>query len=261
MLNSKKQLFLIPAIVFICLLSALKAVTATKYYYQIKIYHVKTQAQQDGLDKYLKDAYLPALHRQGIPNVGVFKSMEPDTVDKRVYIFIPYKTWDKLETTDSRILNDNQFLADGKDFINAPFNNIPYVRMETIVLRAFSTALEPEMPQLAASKADRVYELRSYESPTEQYHISKIKMFNSGETELFKRLHFNAVFYADVLAGSHMPNLMYMTTFNSKEDRNKHWDAFFSAPEWKELSARAEYQHNVSNAEITFLHPADYSDY
>jgi hypothetical protein len=45
-------------------------------------------------------------------------------------------------------------------------------------------------------------------------------MFNEGgEIELFKRLNFNAVFYASVISGSRMPNLMYMTSYESKADR------------------------------------------
>jgi hypothetical protein len=74
-------------------------------------------------------------------------------------------------------------------------------------------------------------------------------------------LKFNAVFYAEVLSGSHMPNLMYMTTFNSKEDRDKHWETFSNDPVWKTLVALPEYQHNVSKADIIFLHPAEYSDF
>jgi thioesterase domain-containing protein len=87
-------------------------------------------------------------------------------------------------------------------------------------------------------------------------------MFNVGdEINLFKRLGFNAVFYGEVIAGSHMPNLMYMTTFNNKEDRDKHWDAFGKDAYWKELVAKPEYQHNVSHADIIFLRPVEYSDF
>jgi hypothetical protein len=52
-----------------------------------------------------------------------------------------------------------------------------------------------------------------------------------------------------------------MTTFNSKDDREAHWKAFFGDDYWKVLSAKPEYQHNVSKADITFLHPTEYSDY
>jgi hypothetical protein len=248
-------------IVLLCIAAVAKAFEPPQYYYQLKIYHLKTKAQEDRLDHYLKDAYLPALHKAGIPHVGVLKSMAQDT-EKRVYVLIPYSSWNKLENTDKSLLDDKQYLADGKEYIDAAYNDLPYTRMETIVLKAFPKWPAPTVPQLSANKPDRVYELRSYESPTEQYNINKVKMFNDGgETVLFNRLKFNAVFYAEVLAGSHMPNLMYMTTFNSKEDRDKHWETFSNDPEWKTLVAKPEYQHNVSKADIIFLHPAEYSDF
>jgi hypothetical protein len=240
----------------------MKANAAEKYYYQIKIYHVKTQAQEDRLDKYLQNAYLPAMHRMGVKNVGVFKPVEGDTLGKRVYVLTPFRTWEQLENVGQKLLADPQYLTDGKDYIDAAYNDIPYTRLETIVLRAFPKMTEPAVPNLTANKTDRVYELRSYESPTEQFNLNKVKMFNDGnEVALFKRLNFNAVFYAEVIAGSHMPNLMYMTTFNSKQDRDKHWDAFSNDPEWKTLVAKPEYQHNVSKADIIFLHPTAYSDF
>jgi hypothetical protein len=246
----------------IVLFASAGANAAEKYYYQIKIYHLKTQAQEDRLDQYLQNAYLPALHKAGIKNIGVFKPVEGDTSGRRIYVLIPFRTWEQLENTDTKLLADSKYLADGKDYIDAAFDNQPYTRLETIVLKAFPKMLEPAVPELASPKPERVYELRSYESPTEKYNINKVSMFNDGnEVALFKRLNFNAVFYAEVLAGSHMPNLMYMTTFNNRADRDKHWDAFSNDPEWKTLVAKPEYQHNVSKADIIFLHPTAYSDF
>ncbi|HZX57178.1 MAG TPA: NIPSNAP family protein [Mucilaginibacter sp.] len=235
---------------------------APEYYYRIRIFHYKTQAQEDRLDKYLKNALLPALHRAHIPKVGVFKPIDQDTTDRKIFVLIPFKTLDEFENTRGRVWNDKQYLADGKDFIDAEYNDPLYTRIEVIVLRAFQKWPAPTEPQLTANKSDRVYELRSYESSSEKLNINKVKMFNDGgETALFKRLNFNAVFYAEVMAGSHMPNLMYMTTFENKADRDKHWDTFGNDPEWKALVAKPEYAHNVSKADITFLHPTEYSDF
>jgi hypothetical protein len=251
-------------VLFVLLFSVynLSAKAADGYYYQLKIYHLKTQAQEDRIDHYLQNAYLPALHRLGIKNIGVFKPVESDTSGKRVYVLIPFKTWEQIKKTDQQLGADQQYLTDGADYIDAAHNEAPYTRMETILLSAFPKMLSPDVPQLTANKIDRVYELRSYESATEKYNVNKVKMFNDGnEVALFKRLGFNAVFYAEVLAGSHMPNLMYMTTFNNKADRDKHWDAFSNDPEWKILVAKKEFQNNVSKADILFLHPTAYSDF
>ena len=42
-------------------------------YYQIKVYHLKNQDQINKTEEYLKNAFLPALHRNKINKVGVFK--------------------------------------------------------------------------------------------------------------------------------------------------------------------------------------------
>src|ERR1700694_2492650 len=191
------------------------------YYYELKIYHLKTQAQEDRLDQYLQNAYLPAIHRMGIKNVGVFKPVESDTSGKRVYVLTPFRTWSQFENVEQKLMGDNEYVTAAKDYIDAQYNDALYTRLETIVLKAFPKMTEPAVPNLTANKTDRVYELRSYESATEKLNVNKVRMFNDGnEVALFKRLGFNAVFYAEVLAGSHQPNLMYMTTFNSRPDRD-----------------------------------------
>jgi len=226
------------------------------YYYQIKIYHFKTPAQESTIDNYLKTAYLPQLHQKGFKNVGVFKPVETDTADRRIYVFIPFKNWKGIETFNAQAQEINN-----PDYTNAAYNKPPYSRLETIILTAFITRPQPAAPKLTGDRAKRIYELRSYESPTEALHYNKVRMFNSGETDLFDRLGFNPVFYGSVIAGSHMPNLMYLTTFNDKADREKHWDAFGKDAQWKDLSSRKEFQNNVSKADITFLYPEDYSDF
>jgi hypothetical protein len=231
------------------LLALVLAAPQNRYYYELHIYHCKTPAQVQAMSAFLERAYLPALHRAGIPAVGVFTPVTEDTADRRIYVLLPFPSFESREQW--------------KDMdIETTWDNAPYIRMESILMRAFEDMPAPAVPNLQAPKSDRVYELRSYESPTGTYHENKVRMFNEGgEVALFQRLGFNAVFYADVLEGSHMPNLMYMTTFNSKADRDQHWAAFGNDPEWKRLVALPEYQHNVSKADITFLKPEAYSDF
>lgn len=262
-LNSISRYFYLFAL-FVLLFSVcnLSAKAADGYYYQLKIYHLKNQAQEDRVDNYLQNAYLPALHRLGIKNIGVFKPVVADTSGKKIYVLVPFKTWAQIKKTDQQLAADQQYLTDGKDYIDATYKEAPYARIETILLSAFPKMLSPDVPQLTANKVDRVYELRSYESATEKYNVNKVKMFNDGdEVALFKRLGFNAVFYSEVLAGSHMPNLMYMVTFNSMADHDRLWKVFGNDPYWKTLSAKSEYQNNVSHIDVVFMHPTAYSDF
>ncbi|MGE7778252.1 NIPSNAP family protein [Chitinophaga sp. NPDC101104] len=243
------------------LLCSMLARAASPEIYEIRIYHFKTMAQLQKVSDYLRTAHLPALHRNGIASVGVFQPIVQDTADLRIYVFVPFKSLEQFSSLQSRLDRDQQWLSAGKDYIDAPHDQVPYTRLETILLRAFSGMPAMQEPQLTGPKSKRVYELRSYESPTEKYHRNKVKMFNAGdEIGIFKKLHFNAVFYGEVLAGSRMPNLMYMTTFMDQEDRDAHWKAFSADEDWKKLQADEQYKNNVSRNEKFFLRPMEYSD-
>jgi NIPSNAP len=235
----------------------------SKEYYQITIYHFATAQQEKVLDNYFQNALLPALHRYGYKNIGVFKSLANDTVtDKTIYVFMPLKSIDETIKLKTKLDKDSIYSKAGSEYLNAVYTSPPYTRMDVILTEAFPLAPKMELPKLKGPKNERVYELRSYESATEKIFDNKVKMFNEGdEIGLFKRLGFNAVFYSRVISGSKMPNLMYMTTFENKADRDAHWKNFSADPYWKKLSSMAEYQHNVSHIDIYFLRPVEYSDF
>jgi hypothetical protein len=248
---------------FLILHFSVSAASPKQEFYSIRVYQLKNKEQETRVEKFLQNALLPALHRSGIAEIGVFKPIGNDTASiRRIYVLIPLKTIEQYNRLESLLGKDAQYGVDGKDYLDAPYDNPPYTRMESILLQAF-----PDMPRHAAptalktTPAERIYELRSYEGPTEKYFVNKVKMFNEGgEIPLFQRLGFNAIFYASVLAGGHMPNLMYMTSFDNMASRDAHWKTFGEDPFWKKLVATPEYQHNVSHVDIIFLHPADYSD-
>lgn len=231
-------------------------------FYAIRIYQLKTQQQESRVDSFLQHALLPALHRQDIAQIGVFKPIGNDTAAvRRIYVFIPLKNLDQFVALPALLLKDQQYLADGAAYLNAGYDDPPYVRIESILLQAF-----PDMPRYAAPwasaaySADRIYELRSYEGPTEQYYANKVQMFNQGgEVTLFAKLDFHAVFFASVISGAHMPNLMYMTSFENMAIRDQRWKTFSADSTWKQLSAMPHYQHNVSHIDDIFLRPVAYS--
>lgn len=237
------------------------AAAPAREFYELRVYHFNNKAQQERVEAFLKDALLPALHRVGINRTGVMRTMEGDTTGLKLFVLIPFKSMDQLLNLPQQLQNDKQYAAVGNDYLNSKFDNPPYTRFETVIMKAFVNMPVLMVPKLNTPKADRVYELRSYESPTEERHISKVKMFNEGgEIDIFKQIDANPVFWGDVIAGSHMPNLMYLTTYANKTAREDHWKVFKAHPDWKKLSAMPEYQKNVSHSDILFLQPTDYSD-
>ena len=248
---------------FFALSFSLSTVAASRDYYQIQVYRLTGKAQEEKVDNYLKNAYLPALHRAGIQKVGVFKPIESDTTSgKRVYIWIPFKSLDHFAKIQDVLENDKVFQTTGIDFLGAPFDQKPFIRKESILLKAFEDAPNFFIPSYSTAPSERIFELRSYEGPTDNLYRQKVKMFNeAGEAKLFKTLDFNALFFAEVISGSAMPNLIYMTSFADMPSHDAHWKSFGSHPEWKKLAAMEEYKNTVSHSVITLLHPTDYSDF
>ncbi len=85
-------------------------------------------------------------------------------------------------------------------------------------------------------------------------------MFNHDEMEIFERIGSQPVFYGEVIAGSRMPNMMYMTSYSDKASRDAHWKTFGSDPAWKRISALPKYKNNMTRMDVQFLTPANYSD-
>ena len=159
-------------IILLTVFSSFSSYSQNKEYYQLKTYTIKNDDQETRVDNYLKDAYIPALKRMGIAPVGVFK-IRPDKfkVSDKIYVLIPFKTLAEFDKLDAMLAIDKAHLASGADYINAPHDKKPYERISSVLMRAFS-----DMPVMRPSSVDgerknRVYELRSYEGPTEaMYH-------------------------------------------------------------------------------------------
>jgi len=236
---------------------------AKQMFYELKIYRLKDPGKNAVFDKYLKDAFIPAMHKAGISKIGVFKPVETDTAfGKMVYVFVPYETMDQYNQVLVKLESDPVYHQAGKDFLDAPYNDAPFTRYESVFMKAF-----PLMPQFKVYSyntppSERIYELRSYESWTDEKAAKKIKMFNEGgEMAIFEKIGSNAVFYGQVLFGSLKPRLMYMTTYADMNSQKEHWAAFSKHPDWQTLRTMEEYANTVIKPNAYLLHPTDYSDF
>jgi hypothetical protein len=185
---SSLMLLMLPALT----LSSFGAPPQKQQYYEIKVYRIADNLQETRVDAFLKDAYLPALHRAGIPMAGVFKPVETDTTfGKIIYVLIPFNTIDKYMELPALLAKDKAYSEAGKSFLDAPYDKPPYKRLENILLKAFMNMPQMVAPKFLTPVTERIYELRSYESATEAKAVKKIEMFNQGgEIALFERLKF-----------------------------------------------------------------------
>jgi hypothetical protein len=143
----------------------------------------------------------------------------------------------------------------------APFWSPPaaapaFVRTDSTLLAAFEgwpRITPPEAAPGGSTGAKRVYQLRTYESPSYADHVRKVEMFHAGEFDLFKEAGFHNVFFGDTLVGTRMPSLTYMLSFNDLSELNTHWAAFSGNPEWKKLSSDPKYAYESIVSNITNL--------
>ncbi|WP_211092653.1 hypothetical protein [Chitinophaga varians] len=101
------------------LLGCFQLMAKERQLYQIKIYHLKTTAQEARVDSFLQAAYLPALHRAGISTVGVFKPVAIDTADIRIYVLVPFRNMEQLLQLDKKLSADKAFHDSGRSYLDA----------------------------------------------------------------------------------------------------------------------------------------------
>src|SRR5258706_12553856 len=86
--------------------------------YQLKVYRMKTNEQVIQVDNFLKNAYLPALHRLGISHIGVFKNVGIDTaLEKSIYVWIPLRSLEQLGRIEDGLTKDVTYNTDGAAYL------------------------------------------------------------------------------------------------------------------------------------------------
>lgn len=229
-------------------------------YYELRQYHLRSGTQTKLTDAYVSDALIPALNRLGISPVGAFTlTLGPET--PTLYLLLPSTRLETLVTAELHLAQDETFSRAAAPFWNAPANEPAYVRVESSLMIAFEGRPKLTVPPVTAQHGKRVFQLRTYESPSNQAHVRKVEMFHSGEFDVFQRAGFWPVFYGDVLIGTRLPKLTYMLRFPDLEEMNAKWVAFGADPGWKKLSNSPKFNFEpiVSNISNQILTPTPYS--
>jgi len=234
--------------------------TKAREYYELRRYSLQRGVQPKLADAFLQQAFIPALNRLSIAPVGVF-SADIGPESPSLYVLMPSASVETLVTAAFRLEQDAEYLKAGAAFLNTAAKEPAYMRVESSLMLAFEGWPKLTLPPATAEHRTRVFELRTYESATDQDHKRKVEMFNSGEFDVFERAGFWQVFYGDTLVGPRLPNLTYMVGFPDLTERAKMWKAFGSDPGWKKLSGSSRYNFEeiVSNITNVILSPTSYS--
>jgi hypothetical protein len=232
--------------------------SGTQQFYQMRTYALRNGPQPALCQGYFERALIPALGRLGMGPVGAFKlDVGPQT--PTYYVLIPSTDAAALVGLDARLGADAEYVKAASGFRDAPASAPAFERAERTLLGAFSGWPKMAAPRPADGKLPkRIFQLRTYESPSQVAHARKVAMFNEAEIAIFVRTGLNPVFFGDTLIGTRMPSLTYMLTFADIAELTAHWAAFSADAEWKELSKKpgntdAEIVSNISNLYLSPL--------
>jgi len=229
-------------------------------FYELRKYHLQTGPQTKLTESFVSDALIPALNRLGSSPIGAFHlDIGPET--PTLYVMIPSSSLEMLVTMELKLAQDDRFMKAAEPFWNAPATAPAFLRYESSVLVAFEGWPKLTVPTSTAQHGKRIFQLRTYESPSNGAHVRKVEMFHHGEFEIFQKAGFFPVFFGDTLIGSRMPKLTYMLSFADQTDLNAKWDVFRNDPEWKKLSGSPRYAYEaiVSNIDNLILSPTSFS--
>jgi hypothetical protein len=227
-------------------------------FYELRIYQTESAEKKKILENYLQNALIPAFGRMGIDRVGVFTNIS-NQKDTAVYLLIPYKTLETFSAVNPKLQKDKKYLDASKEHFAVSQDDPVYNRILSRFYKAFEGMPVIEMPEQTAGNKPRVFELRIYESHTEEKAALKVDMFNSGEIQIMRDTELAPVFFGEALIGDDVPNLTYMLSAGSLEAHDIHWDKFRVHPEWERMSSMPKYKGTVSKITQIFLKPTSYS--
>lgn len=223
----------------------------TREFYQLRRYTLQSGAQVAMTEKYISEALIPAVAKRAGP-VGAFRlDIGPET--PTFYVLIPVLAPHAAGTLELDLAQDADYVKAAEPFWSAPASSPGFLRMDSSLLIAFEG-----WPQITPpAKGKRIFQLRTYESPSYRDHVLKVQMFHSGEFEIFKSAGFQMVFFGDTLIGQRMPSLTYMLSFADSAHMDAKWNVFRNDPAWKKLSAdpRFAFESIVSNITNLVLSP------
>ncbi len=237
-----------------------QAASSSNTYLELKIWrlHNTSENQPARVADYLESGLGPGLSRAGAKLIGAFSNVIGP--DGPFYVTLAqFASMSAMQDALAKLDSDEQHRHELNKLASGP--GLPFVRVESSLLRSFDRMPEPAIPASDDKRPPRIFEWRTYESQNFSTLARKVAMFNGGEMEIFERLGMRPVFFGETIVGPKQPNLMYMLSFDDLGAREKLWHDFGADPEWKKLSSQPQLKDPeiVANISNLILRPLTFS--
>jgi hypothetical protein len=228
------------------------------HFYELRTYELRNDLQPARIQEFFQNHFIPTMKRLGIGPVACFNVISGFSIPSLVVV-IDHQSLAEMQSAMERISADKEF---GKTWqLFEATGELPYVRYESVLLKAFDAHPKIEIPPTEEKRPARVFELRTYESKNAFSLRNKIDMFNREEIKIFRDCGFAPVFFGEAVFGADLPRLTYLVGFDNMAAREKAWDAFRVNPDFARARNKPGWTdpEAVSKIHAAFLRPTNYS--
>ncbi|MBL8178380.1 MAG: NIPSNAP family protein [Bryobacterales bacterium] len=213
--------FLFPASVM-----AAESVRRTRYYI-LEQFYLENGTQPARIHEFFSKTLLPSVARL---HKGPLLAMEALIAPHmpQVAIIAGLESLNQIDSISKGLFGDKEFT---RAFDQWEAGDPPFVSSSACLLEATPYSPEIVTPQKPPA-SPRIFELRSYHSPTARQAKALHERFAGPEIKIFHRVGVHPLFYSSTVFGADRPNLTYLIPFDSLAAREKAWNAFAADEEW-----------------------------
>ncbi|MBI4876821.1 MAG: NIPSNAP family protein [Acidobacteria bacterium] len=218
--------------------NAAPAAEKPKRVFLLEQFFLKNGTQRARIDDYLSQGSIPALSRLQSGPVIVLEALVAAHMPQ-VAVILGFDSAAQCFGLRPKLKADKTLsgLFEAWERGDEP----PYEHCSVSLLEAADYC--PEIKADPARKAPRIFELRTYHSPTWRQLAALHERFAGPEIRIFHRSGVRPILYTSTLAGQMMPNLTYLIPFDNLAEREKAWAAFGADPEWVKVRKESIDKH------------------
>ena len=218
--------------------------TKTRFYL-LEIFHLKNGTQPGRMHEHFQEI-MPLLNKHHTGPKLFLEALAAPHMPQVAAIF-GFSSMEELATVHKRAGEDRELNQKQEAWDSAP--EPPYEHQTNILLEAANYS--PDIAPLKTPPAKpRVFELRTYHSPTWKQLKALHERFAGPEIRIFHRSGVHPLFYTSTIIGPNIPNLTYLIPFDSLAAREKAWDTFGSDPEWIKVRKESIDKHGQVSSVI-----------
>jgi len=215
-------------------------------YYTMTQYFLRNGSQTTRIQDFLAQGLVPTIRKLHSGPVICLEALVAAHMPQ-VVVITGYRSLNEIKEVGDRMWKEESYRQAVQSWEAGA--EAPYEHLAQALLAAtdYSPEVKPADPVPATP---RIFELRTYHSPTWRQLKALHERFAGPEIAIFHRVGVHPILYTSTVFGQNMPNLTYLIPFDSLAAREKAWAAFSADPEWVKVRKESIDRHGQISSVI-----------